>query len=449
MNAKYQYKDRRLNPMYFGIIVALITLVFVGFFFSSEWRKNQQREKIQTFEEYLSFQSRVEALVNDSINFLRGYNAYLIVDSNISITSSKEYLDALLGDANYPVKNIAILEDTTIISVYPEEGNAVGIGIDLAQVEDQKNDVNFVKNNLKPIFVGPVNLVEGGQGFIARLPIIRENEYYGQVSIVLGVVEIMSSIEQIALDTGLLVNISNGDTKLLTMLADDEDSLELEMELIGTTWSINAKREEQSVVGSFAIVYMMIASLAISITLGVIAGIIYRQRIDLKKLAFTDYLTGVYNRNFIEHFIPMVFNRAIRENHSVGVFHMDINDFKLVNDMYGHHIGDMVLQDFAKRIQGLVRNYEVVFRLGGDEFMVVATGITEEEEFNVIFERLNEGLNYLFERNSIILDISASIGGAMYPRDGRSFDEVLQKSDQFMYEKKQEMKEEMEHIHEK
>ncbi len=90
------------------------------------------------------------------------------------------------------IKNISVLKDTTIVYAYPLKGNEAVIGKNLAFIAAQKGNVLKVKKNMTPIFQGPVNLVQGGTGFISRIPVILEDgTYWGQISIVINGEELM------------------------------------------------------------------------------------------------------------------------------------------------------------------------------------------------------------------------------------------------------------------
>lgn len=99
---------------------------------------------------------------------------------------------------------------------------------------------------------------------------------------------------------------------------------------------------------------------------------------ELEKLAITDKLTKLYNRHKIDEVLLAEKNRAVRYGSSFGVLMLDVDHFKRINDTYGHHIGDQVLQNLAEILQNNSRNTDTIGRWGGEEFLVVLPEITKE-----------------------------------------------------------------------
>lgn len=108
-------------------------------------------------------------------------------------------------------------------------------------------------------------------------------------------------------------------------------------------------------------------------------------------LALTDSLTGVYNRRYLEAHLQKTLNTARETRKPVGFLYMDIDFFKKVNDTYGHQVGDEILQGFARRIKDGLRSFDLVARLGGEEFVAVMPDTTEDVAM-VIAERLRKAV---------------------------------------------------------
>jgi diguanylate cyclase (GGDEF)-like protein len=119
------------------------------------------------------------------------------------------------------------------------------------------------------------------------------------------------------------------------------------------------------------------------------------------------------------------------------VLYVDLNDFKLVNDNCGHHIGDLYLQEVALRMKRQLRPGDVLARLGGDEFAVVVLRIHSRADAAVICERLHRSFEQPFICDGQTITGSASIGVAMYPDDGATRESLLVAADSSMYVAKQ------------
>jgi diguanylate cyclase (GGDEF)-like protein len=119
-----------------------------------------------------------------------------------------------------------------------------------------------------------------------------------------------------------------------------------------------------------------------------------------------------------------------------GLIYIDLDDFKQVNDIYGHHVGDLYLQEAAARMQRQLRPGDMLARLGGDEFAILVPHVHSR----AIMEEISRRLSSCFVSPVVIdehsLPGSASIGIALYPDDGGTSDELLKAADAAMYEKK-------------
>ncbi len=163
--------------------------------------------------------------------------------------------------------------------------------------------------------------------------------------------------------------------------------------------------------------------------------LVMRQEIEIfRQKAGTDYLTGLYNRGKGTELITELLNNMDPETESHAFIILDLDNFKGLNDTLGHQTGDAALQDVASILQRHFRNYDIICRLAGDEFVVLINNIPEEivqKNLEILLKKLN--LSYGQEKT---VQISASIGVAMAARDGRDFQTLYQKADEALYEAK-------------
>ncbi|WP_332675508.1 putative bifunctional diguanylate cyclase/phosphodiesterase [Aromatoleum sp.] len=149
-----------------------------------------------------------------------------------------------------------------------------------------------------------------------------------------------------------------------------------------------------------------------------------------------DVLTGLPNRalvfEYAEHLLA-----AAQRSHSHGAFlFIDLDRFKPVNDIYGHEVGDRLLQEVAKRLTRCVRQEDLVGRLGGDEFIVVLHPVGEAFSPTTVAEHIRDALSRPFEIDSLDLAISACIGISRFPEHGTDVDELVRAADLAMYQVK-------------
>lgn len=158
-----------------------------------------------------------------------------------------------------------------------------------------------------------------------------------------------------------------------------------------------------------------------------------RHHEKLRQHAMQDSLTGIANRR---SFIESVEKAIARTQHSGSRFaliYLDLNDFKKINDVYGHQAGDRVLCEFTQRLLSSVRRSDVVARLGGDEFVVLGEAITSLDDANVLIEKIRQSLAVPFSDPPF--DFRASIGISLYEGQ-KSADEWLHQADVDMYKDK-------------
>lgn len=154
---------------------------------------------------------------------------------------------------------------------------------------------------------------------------------------------------------------------------------------------------------------------------------------DLTHRSEFDLLTEVHNRFSFERSLNAAIEKYSAQPGLFGLIYIDLDGFKQVNDLYGHRLGDLYLQKVSMRMQRQVRPADLFARLGGDEFGVLVSTARSEEDVREIARRLTECFREPFEIDRRILSGSASIGIAIYPRDGVTKDNLLNAADANMY----------------
>jgi len=155
----------------------------------------------------------------------------------------------------------------------------------------------------------------------------------------------------------------------------------------------------------------------------------------LRRQALHDGLTGLPNRFLLEDRIDQSIAKAHREQCRFALLFIDLDDFKLVNDIHGHAAGDLLLVQIGRRLLGSLRQCDTVARIGGDEF-VVLTEIVAANDISALREKISHALAQPFQIGSVWLQVSASVGHARFPEDGLCMAELLAKADAGMYHTK-------------
>ncbi len=150
-----------------------------------------------------------------------------------------------------------------------------------------------------------------------------------------------------------------------------------------------------------------------------------------------DYLTGIPNRMLFYEMATAELARAKRSRKLYALFFLDLDKFKLINDTLGHAVGDLLLQGVAARLRESLREYDLLARLGGDEFVMLISEMTSESDIAKIADKLVEVIRTPFlDLDGNDIEVSPSIGIALYPRDGQNVETLLTHADFAMYSAK-------------
>jgi diguanylate cyclase (GGDEF)-like protein len=154
---------------------------------------------------------------------------------------------------------------------------------------------------------------------------------------------------------------------------------------------------------------------------------------EMTMIANHDSLTGLPNRLLLDELFSKTVLQARRHNRYFGVLFLDLDNFKPINDTYGHHIGDEALIEVSKRLKSALRSSDVIARIGGDEFIVIVEDLESSESAAIIAEKLIRSLSRPMNLSGNTCVLGASIGIAMYPVDGESCRDLYRHADESMY----------------
>ena len=156
-------------------------------------------------------------------------------------------------------------------------------------------------------------------------------------------------------------------------------------------------------------------------------------RDELEKLATHDNLTKLPNRVLFNYHLQMAILKAKRESNKTAVLFLDLDNFKYFNDTFGHSTGDFVLQKAAQYLKSQLRESDSVYRIGGDEFVIILENLKNEESILEIINRIFNNNREILLSNDVAVSLTFSMGISRYPDDGSEVETLLHKADQAMY----------------
>ena len=299
------------------------------------------------------------------------------------------------------------------------------------------------------IIMAPVTLDDGSEGIILRRPIymggeVSESNFWGFASVELGLSNFLSDVNIRALvDEGYeykLIgdNSITGEKRLIMECSEKELSSPVSAMINtvgGEAWTLLIS-PATSWMNLYEIAGSLLIAMLISILAALAAGAFVSMKAyskELEVLSYRDALTNINNnRSYQEHM-----EELSKKKLPYGLIFMDLNDFKQVNDTYGHEAGDTLLNIVAKRLQNSIREKDKAFRIGGDEFVVVIHGTHDQQFYEGVIDRMRQNVaRDVTLSGGVILKVSISAGFARCPEDGSKFEDVVKKADDAMYHNK-------------
>lgn len=429
---------KKKKAIIYSLIIAIVFFAMFLMILCVLFDSIKQREKLETTDRFMVFESNLERLIYSNVTLLQGYEAYIELNPNLEEEKADAYLDILLLNSSDYIRNVGVIQDTTIIWNYPKSSNLSAIGVNLLDVESQRDLVLKVKEEFVPVLQGPVELVQGGKGFIVRLPIVREETgYWGQISVILKSDMIIKEINRYAKEAELNIAVFNQEDENIpfsgNMKTVGKSALEFNIDPSFINWKVFVSPE--SGWKSYALFYLL-ANLflgTISVYIGLTVYKTIKSNYQLRNSSTHDYLSGLLNRHFLDEYQKNIFEEAKTLGYNVGFLSMDLNGFKLINDTYGHGVGDLVLIETARILEDSIKDKGVTFRLGGDEFLIIVPKTKDRIELLQIKELLQNRFKEDLDIPDHSIKVTPSIGCSMFPEDGDNIDVLLKSADRLMY----------------
>lgn len=343
------------------------------------------------------------------------------------------------------IQSIQLAPEGIVTEIYPEKGNEAG-KIDLIHDKDRGEVSRYARDNGVFTMQGPFELKQGGHGIAVRNPVYLENDdgeevFWGFTIVIIRVPDIFADTVKALSDFGydyrLSKNVSRREETYEVISRSKgklTDPVSYVFEMAGDRWKLEVM-PRQGWFGSRSLYLVSLGGLLIVVFLTGLTGALLvfdEHRRRFKRLAVTDALTGIYNRHGFDEKVEQYLKQH-PEKPCVGV-QFDIDDFKLINDMYGHASGNRALQILAQKMQQYFGEKAVVGRNGGDEFCIFLPNCTcgKVKHWLEEFTKSKRAFCYDGEEK----EFHISLGYAEYPLQGDDYDHLMRCADAALYEVK-------------
>lgn len=349
------------------------------------------------------------------------------------------------------IQSLQLAPGGVVTQVFPKEGNDMAYG-DIFAMPDRAADAIAARDTGQLTMSGPFDLAQGGFGLVGRQPIYIENargetSFWGFSIVVLTLRDALMAAELDQLEEeGFSYNLrrASPDSQQAHVFAWSAaplagDPVEVSFKLPNAVWTLSVTPESG---------WTNYAALAVEILLGALLSVLIVsleymvlnlniRKKELEQISKTDALTGLFNRRMFQELLECKCGNKARN----FIFcYMDLNDFKAVNDSYGHAIGDCLLVECAKRMRACLKQGDLLFRVGGDEFAAIIDSEPSEEAYQericAMAQKVAEPMRFA----GYTIYASVSIGYAAFPRDAVDCEQLIQSADRAMYRMKTEYK---------
>ena len=416
-------------------IAALAHLICTTYTYSNERIRTLAKLNAVTYGDQIIWQLTEGTNVTDALD-------QIVISSNGNVGKFDQIAAQMV---NGDIQCIQLAPGGVVTQVYPLEGNEDSL-IDLFHDEIRRDLACYSRDHHITLAVGPIALKEGGDGIVIRNPVYLTDDngqetFWGFTNAIFRTPDIFSESTRALTSFGYVYRLSktlspfNSKYELVDGSADQLDNpVVYTFQLGGCLWKLEVMpaggwHRDSNIVIIFCVgLVLVLLATGLSFTVLVIN---HRKKI-LKQLSVTDSLTGLLNRHGFHSAMEKYLRTHLLES-CVGIT-FDIDDFKFINDMYGHAAGDNALQQLAQNMKTVFPKQSFLARCGGDEFSVFLTDCTRAQAAELVEQFLLLPRSFCYEDEQLTFNIS--LGYAVYPEQASTAADLFAKADTALYEVK-------------
>lgn len=389
--------------------------------------------------------STLEAELYQDIYLADSLATVVNLDPDFAVNNWQSIAAKLLNKSEH-VRNVGMAPDNVIQFIYPLEGNEQALGVDFRTLPEQLRTVEQARITQELFLAGPLDLIQGGKGVIARYPVFSDypesTQYWGTVSVVI-------NYNSVARQAGLLTMEDaeialrgvdgkglDGDIFYGQASTFQNADIEIPINVPGGEWRLAMNYQislSESARQTVSLIWLI--GLVGAAFLYVTMFVTYRSFRLARQASLQDELTQLPNRRFMMSYLASVF--AARTRQPFTLVNIDLNRFKQVNDNYGHEAGDALLRHVATQLKQHIRVGDVLARIGGDEFLLVLSRLHNSTKVEHVLDAMNQRLaDHPMHWGEAVIVPSLSMGYAISGPQHQSIEALLADADAAMYSAK-------------
>lgn len=423
------------------LIVFLVGICLLSVF---TYNTNVQIQKDRRTIAKLNVETYGQRIENDIENGIETTDTLkqVLINGNGQIINFSKIAENLMS---YSIQSVQLAPNGVVTEIYPEEGNEAG-KIDLLKDSKRGKISNYAKDHNITIIQGPIKLKQGGSGLVVRNPIYLEDEngqeyFWGFTIVILRVPEIFedstNALSKFKYNYRLSREASVLDKKYVEVDANCDKMIR------PVTYNLTVGKEKWKLEimpragwsNSTTLYLIFFGGLSLVLLLTEIIRVLFlldERRVELKELAHKDGLTKLYNRYGFDEMAEKMIKKDPEAYYVAAL--LDVDDFKLINDMYGHAYGDKALISLAENMRKFFPSSALLGRNGGDEFCILLPNCTMEEikEALIEFTKTPKTFSYKGQTYSFCI----SLGYAEYPNNAIERSQLMRCADTALYEVK-------------
>lgn len=434
-------KKIRTQNWLLPLLVFLIFSIILSCILYNEFVDNQAHVRTLAELNAMTYAERMTSELAQGIAVTDSLQGILISEED----QIRNFHQVAASFMNSSIQSIQLAPNGVVTDIYPEAGNEA-VKIDLIHGEKGGEISRYGRDNDLTVMQGPFPLLQGGTGIAIQNPVYLEDSngekyFWGFTIAIIRVPDIFADSAQALTNFGYEYRLSKTVSPLTSEYTEVYSSGAVLTDPAIYCFEVGCCSYKLEVMPSdgwnsgsqFPILFLcgfFINLLLSSLTYAIL--ILKERHETLKALSVTDPLTGLLNRHGFDEAWTRVL-KAHPEAPCVGI-QLDIDDFKFINDIYGHTAGDLALQELAGSLQRAFPENAILCRSGGDEFSVILTGTTCQDSASRI-----EAFTFIpksFKYNGIDYPFHISLGYAGYPKDSTDPSVLLKNADMALYEVK-------------